>query len=324
MKTVCRSLLAGSGLLCAALALAGCESIGQGMAESDARADAARYAAQGNPQFTDPALRALVADFEAKYAIYGVDPDKLGLAEGIPCPASQEAAFKALRGISYAEYLQQQAELSATIPSYTGISDLESVKLVSLSGVCGPNGPEGPAVVVGTTRDIARYKGENFNTVKVIDSVVRVEGSWSDGQPQGSYQSITISQAAQFKPGEDGKLESDIDDWAYLNEIRQAPMAAYVYVEAQADGQAKRVVGFSRNLSVGIYGTTVTEYSDATHAYLRSWQGTELQREGGLKDGKMHGWQISHPMVSRGMAIPGRRDCYQNGELIKALECPSS
>src|SRR3546814_12047614 len=81
MNTRCRALLAGAALLTVALAPAACTSMGQGMAESAARANAARYAAQGNPQFSDPALQAIVKDFEARYAEIGLDAEKLGMAQ---------------------------------------------------------------------------------------------------------------------------------------------------------------------------------------------------------------------------------------------------
>ena len=46
MPTLCRAVLGGTALLTAALALAACTSMGQGMAESTTRANAARYGAK--------------------------------------------------------------------------------------------------------------------------------------------------------------------------------------------------------------------------------------------------------------------------------------
>src|SRR3546814_6361684 len=102
-------------------------------------------------------------------------------------------------------------------------SDLiNAVQLVSLAGACGDNGPEGRAVVVGTTRDIIRHSGEGYSNVIIIDNVQRIEGTWAGGQRSGSFTWIVITQTAQFKPGENGALEVDINDWDYINEDRKS------------------------------------------------------------------------------------------------------
>src|SRR3546814_13118551 len=51
---------------------------------------------------------------------------------------------------------------------------------------------------------------------------------------------------------------------------------------------------------------------------------SELRYEARTKNGAMHGWQIIHPTEYDGTPIPGQRNCYQNGEQINALECPST
>lgn len=324
MNTRCRAMLAGAALLSTVPLLAGCESAGQGIAESAARARAERYAAQGNPQFSDPQLQAVVKDFEARYAVIGVDAEKLGLEQGRPCPVSKAAAFTVMTGMSYEDHQKMQLDIAAKVPGYTGISDPDAVRVVSLSGVCGENGPEGPAVIVGTTRDISRYRGDGYSNVTVSDTVSRIEATWADGQRRGEQTIISITRSAQFKETGDGQLAEDIQDWDYLNEIRGAPTAAYLYVVPKADGTPRYTVSFGRNTTTGIYTTTVAEHLDARHTYARTWQGTELLQESRMKDGQLHGWMIVHPTVYDGTQVPGRRDCYQNGEMVKALECPST
>ncbi|MGD1877267.1 MAG: hypothetical protein ACFB13_07180 [Kiloniellaceae bacterium] len=322
MNARCRALLACSALLSAALVLTGCESVGQGMAESNMRARAERYAAQGNPQFSDPQLQAVVKDFEARYAVIGSDVEKLGLEQGIPCPVSKEVAFKILKAMSVEDYGKMQADVAEKVPGYTNISDLDSIRLSSLSGVCGANGPEGPSVVVGTTRDIMRVRGDGYSMVTVTDTVTRVEGIWVDGERQGQQTLISISGSTQFKETADGQLGENIDEWDFLNEIRNSPTASYTYILPKADGAPKYIVGFGRNHTTALHTTSVTEYLDAQHAYTRIWQGTELLQENRTKDGRLHGWMIMHPTEYDGISVPGRRDCYQNGEQIKTLECP--
>jgi len=226
--------------------------------------------------------------------------------------------------VTYENYLESQADVARQVPGYTGTTDINAVQLVSLDGVCGENGPEGRAVVVGTTRDIARYSGEGYNNVMVSDSVQRIEGNWVDGRRSGAATWIIITQTAQFKPGESGALEADINDWDYINEMREAPTATYIYFLPDDGGKPKYTVSFARNPVVGIYTTSVTEQIDGIRSYSRTWQGTELRQEGPIKNGKLHGWQITHPTVYDGTEVPGQRNCYQNGELIKTLECPST
>ncbi|MEQ9606225.1 MAG: hypothetical protein RLN99_01005, partial [Kiloniellaceae bacterium] len=285
---------------------------------------AERYAAQGNPQFSDPQLQAVVKDFEARYAVIGVDADQLGLDQGRPCPVSKATAFTVMKGMSYEAYQEMQLDVAAKVPGYTGISDPDAVRMVSLSGVCGETGPQGPAVIVGTSRDISRYRGEGYSTVTVSDTVGRIEATWAEGQRRGAQTIISITRSAQFNETGDGQLAESIDDWDYINEIREAPTAVYMYVVPKTDGTPRYTVSFARNPTVGTYTTTVTEHLDARLTYARTWQGTELLQESRMRDGQLHGWMIIHPTVYDGTQIPGRRDCYQGGALVKALACPSN
>ena len=324
MPTPSRAVLGGIALLTAALALAACTSMGQHMAESGARARSAHYAAQGNPQFSDPRLQAVVAKFEADFAAIGLDAEKLGLERGAACPASQEAAFRTLLGLAPEQYRQAQEELWRQVPGYTSIVDPDSVRLATLSGSCGVEGPEGPATVAGSYRTITRIRGDGFSNVTVTDTVARLTATWVDGQRRDLQSLISISSSEQFKETGEGQLAEDVSDWDYLNEIRTAPTGAYTYFVTNPDGSTKYQVMFARNVSSGIYTTTVTETLDAQRSYARTWQGAELLTEQPFKDNKLHGWAIVHPQVYDGTPIPGRRDCYQNGDLVKALECPST
>jgi len=324
MNDRCRAILAGTALLGTAFALAGCEGVAQSMVESDAKARAARYAAQGNPQFAEPRLAAVVKQFEADYAAIGLDAAKLGLEQGTPCPAAPEAAFRTVFGMTPAEYEKSQLELAQKVSGYTGLADPDAVRIVTLSGFCGANGPDGPAVIVATQRTITRYRGEGYSNVTVTDSVVRTDATWENGVAREQRSVILISQAAPFKETAEGQLAEDINDWNYLNTIRTAPTASYVYSVYDPDGSVKYQVSFLRSDGSGLYSTMVIEQLDAHHSHMRSWQGTELISESGFKDGKQHGWYVTYPQVYNGTQVPGRRDCYQNGEMVKALECPSS
>lgn len=81
---------AGLAMICAAAALAGCDaatqSIAQSMSESEHRAEYARLEAQGTPRFSDPKLQGFVREFEAEYARYGRDGEKLKADAVGPAP----------------------------------------------------------------------------------------------------------------------------------------------------------------------------------------------------------------------------------------------
>src|SRR3546814_19349220 len=78
-----------------------------------------------------------------------------------------------------------------------------------------------------------------YSNVSIIDNVQRIEGTWAGGQRSGSCTWIVITQTAQFKPGENGALEVDINDWDYINEMREAPTASYFYFVADDSGKPK-------------------------------------------------------------------------------------
>lgn len=324
MPTLSRAVLGGTVLLTAALALTACTEMGRQMAESDARARSAHYAAQGNPQFSHPRLQAVVAKFEADYAAIGLDAEKLGFEQGQPCAASQDTAFRTLLGMTPEEHRRAQEEVWRQLPGYTTIVDPKSVRLVTLAGSCGVEAPEGAATVAGRYRTTTRIRGDGFSNVTVTDTVTRLAATWIGGQRRDLQSVISISSSEQFKETGEGQLAEDVSAWSYLNEIRTAPTGAYIYIVTNPDGSTRYQVSFVRNVSSGVYTTTVTESLDAQHSYARTWQGTELLTEQSMKDGKLHGWAVMHPQVYNGTPIPGRRDCYQHGELVKALDCPST
>lgn len=123
MPTLSRAIFGGTTLLTAALALTACTEMGRQMAESEARWRSAHYAAQGNPQFSDPRLQAVVAKFEADYTAIGLDAEKLGFGQGQPCAASPDAAFRTLLGVTPDEYRQMQEEVWRQVPGYTTVVD---------------------------------------------------------------------------------------------------------------------------------------------------------------------------------------------------------
>ena len=158
----------------------------------------------------------------------------------------------------------------------------------------------------------------------MTDTVTRLAATWIDPRRRDLQSVISVSSSVQFKETGEGHLAEDVSDWSYLNEIRTAPAGVYAYIVTNPDGSTKDQVSFVRNVSPGVYTTTVTETLDAQHSYARTWQGRELLTEQSMKDGKLHGWVVTHPQVYDGTSVPGRRDCYQQGELAKALECPST
>lgn len=196
--------------------------------------------------------------------------------------------------------------------------------LVTVSGHCGPTGIEGPGELVGSFRVVTRYKGAQIDQVTVTDKVVRLRGSWRDGQRQGPFRVIDISRSATFQPTAEGALEEQVSDWAYLNEIRDAPTAVWTYASFGPGSETEPVVSFMRNPTVGLFNTDVTERRADGRGYNRVWVGSELRFEGPTKNGVRHGWQVSHPYTFTGSDIPGRRDCYQNGEIVLATSCPES
>src|SRR3546814_14606093 len=98
------------------------------------------------------------------------------MAQGKPCPVTKETAFQVLKGMSYEQYLDSQAEVARKVPGYTGTTDINAVQLVSLAGACGDNGPEGRAVVVGTTRAIIRHDRQSVVSGKSGSVTVNLRG----------------------------------------------------------------------------------------------------------------------------------------------------
>src|SRR3546814_19917028 len=106
-----------------------------------------------------------------------------------------------------------------------------------------------------TTRDSIRHSGEGYSNVIIIDNVQRIEGTWAGGQRSGSFTWIVITQTAQFKPGENGALEVDINDWDYINAMREAPTASSLYFVADDSGKTKYTAGSARNPTPRTYTT---------------------------------------------------------------------
>jgi hypothetical protein len=330
MNAACLTWRPGAAMLALAIALtlgacdSAYESVGRGMAESSARARAAHYEAQGNPQFADPQLAAVVRKFEADYASFGLDAGKLGAAGGRPCNLSPGDTFRIAFGSSPEQWQATQDEVSRNVPGHTAVADPESAKVILVSGTCGPRGPEGPAVVVTRNRSITRMKTDGINRVTVTDATTRSSGTWAAGRPMADVDTITIVKSAEFDGTAEGNLTEHVSDWAYLNEMAAAPSGVYTYQVPGPGGKPKISVTFFRNPMAGGFTTMVSERRDDHHVVTKTWQGTELVSESSIKDGKLHGWYVIHPSEVNGTTVPGRRDCYQNGELVKSLECPAT
>lgn len=305
-------------LLCAGL-LAGCDaamtSMAQSMSESENRAEHARLEAQGNPQFSDPDLQAIVREFEAEYARFGRDAEKLKADAATLCPLAPRDAFKVLRQVDY----EQQADAYASY-GLTQVTDIDGIEVRVVSGSCDAGGVEGPAEVVGSLRTVSRMGSGELERVTVTDSVERIRGTWAGGERQGPFRIVTITRSASFEPDEAGALEADVSDWSYLNEIRDAPTATWLFMTYGAGQRDAPGVTFARNPESGLFTTSVTEQRPDGTSYSRTYVGAELRIEGAMKDG--NGWQVHHPYMWQGERIEGQRQCFQNGELIKTTDCP--
>jgi len=309
--------------LLAAPLLSGCmETVAQGMAESDMRARSAGLAAQGNPVLPTAEQRAATAKFESQFAIFGTDPTKLELDRATPCALAPEKAFEMLRGVPHAEFVA--AQRAAATSTATMLTDLKAVRVGLLAGQCGPDGPVGPAILVGSYRDIMRVSVNGAPHVTVTDGVARVEGLWINGKREGAFSTVQMISSSQLSAGQSGALQEQVHDWAYLNEITRSPTAVYSYDEFRAGKPGPLTVVFTRNPVSAIYGTMVSERLDDVHGVLTSYNGNRLSSEQRTKNGKLHGWLVIQPSVYNDIAIPGRRICYQNGEEVKALDCPST
>ncbi|HEY9569313.1 MAG TPA: hypothetical protein VIR38_14560 [Thalassobaculum sp.] len=287
------------------------------MVESASRAEAARLEAQGNPQFTDARLQAIVRDFEAEYAFYGRDLEKLE-AGATRCPLAPKDAFELLRAVDYDEPQADNAK-----SGQTSFVDLDSIEIRVISGRCDAGGVEGPAEIVGTLRTVTRYASGEYQWVVVTDGVERVRGTWADNRRQGPFRTIAINRSATFKPGEAGALVAEVHDWDYLNEMSAAPTGRWTYSSHGANRSMEPFVEFVRNPESGSFETFVTEHRADGIDYRRTYRGSEMVNEGLLKDGRMHGWLVRHPFTYQGDVVPGGRDCFQNGEPIKVTSCPA-
>ncbi|MEX2630358.1 MAG: hypothetical protein WD341_10510 [Tistlia sp.] len=310
-----------AGALLGAGLLAGCDaattSAAQSLSASEHRAEAARIGAQGSPQFADPKLQAIVRDFEAEYARYGRDAEKLAADAGALCPLAPEEAFKLLKQVGYAEMQAEYAKWGVT-----SLTDLDAIEVRVVSGDCDAQGVEGPAEIVGRSRGILRTGSGELERVTVTDSVERIRGSWAGGERRGPFRTIAVSRSASFEPGAAGGLAAEATDWAYLAEMRDAPTAMWLYMSHGPAFAADPVVTFTRNPEAALFGTTVVERRADGTGYSRMYQGSELRMEGPTRNGKMHGWQVRHPHSWQGHAVAGGRDCWQDGELVKTTTCP--
>lgn len=312
-------------LFCAAAGLAGCDaamqSIAQDSVERESRAESARIEAQGNPQFADPKLQAFVREFEAEYARYGRDGEKLLAEASASCDMAPKRAYALLAGGD--PDLMEQAYAKQGI-AMTEVVDYDSLKLMSISGHCGPEGIEGPGEIVGSYRKVTRLESAQINQVTVTDTVLRLRGSWRDGRRQGPFRTIQLFRSARFEPTAEGELKAQVADWAYLNEIQDAPTAVWTYASFGPGGETEPVVSFLRKPEVGLFNTDVMETRADGRGYHRVWSGSELRSEGPTKNGLRHGWQVTYPYTYKGTAIAGTRTCYQNGERLMATRCPES
>lgn len=67
----------------------------------------------------------------------------------------------------------------------------------------------------------------------------------------------------------------------------------------------------------------VESLSPKPRVTMRNFSGSQLTGESKMRDGLMHGWSIVYPHTSKmlGIAVPGSKTCFEEGELIKSNTC---
>lgn len=269
------------------------------------------------PRFDDPALQAIAADFQRSYAVYGTDSATLQAVGGKPCPMPARLAFKVLAGTEADPAVGAGASAPVRAP------DLESVSVSVVSGECTARGPDGPVVLVGSFRYTTRIEGRTGTTLVVTDTARRLEGRFVDGERDGAFREVLVTKSAWFRRLPEVGLLPNAVDWRELNEIVEAPAGLYIYGSYRAGRPVGTWVTFERSPTAGIATATVIDGIDAPRGYARSYSGETLVTEGPRKNGRPHGWQITHTIAAGDRQTPARRDCFQNGAIVQNLLCPS-
>ena len=294
--------------------------LAQSSVEADYRAESARLEAQGNPKFSDPKLNAIVAEFEADYAKYGRDSEKLKAEATAPCPIDPKMLFKLLHSMDYEDYQEMFKGFGSTY-----LVDLNSYKTSVVSGKCDASGVEGPVTLVTMERAITRSaEGTEYETAMVTDSVAQLRATYQGGKWTGPMRSIQIQKNVSLRPDEAGALQVQKNDWSFLNEMGQAPIATYTYIEDAAAPTSSTLIYFGRQPESGLYSTTVSQPIGGDVTKTVTYTGTEVVSEQTMKNGKLHGWQILHPRETTSGPFAGQKNCFQNGELVKAVTCPTN
>lgn len=310
-------------LILIAMCLGACDDAmwqaGQSNAAANFRAESARLEAAGNPDFNDPQLTAIVKEFEGDFAKYGRDAEKLTAEASTLCPVDPMKMFKFFRGMSYKEYQDMYESFGGTY-----IEDFNNYKTYVLSGKCNAAGPDGPVTLLTTTRWITRYgKGTQSELVMVNDAVTQFRGTFQNDGMVGPSRQIMVLKSIKMKPDDVGALKAIENDWSFLNEMNAAPTGMYMYFVDAADSMATNV-SFTRNPEAGLFTTTVNEPIGNGLTRSREYKGPDLIAESTKKDGKLHGWQILYPQETISGHFDGQKNCYQHGQLVKALACPTS
>ncbi|HAE03354.1 MAG TPA: hypothetical protein DCL95_05645 [Rhodospirillaceae bacterium] len=311
-------------VILAAMSLTACDAaitqMAQSSVEADYRAESARLEAQGNPKFSDPKLNAIVTEFEADYAKYGRDAEKLKAEAKAACPMDPKKLFKLLHSMEYEDYQEMFKGFGSTY-----LVDFNSYNTSIVSGKCDESGVEGPVTLVTTERTITRSaEGTEYESIMVTDSVAQLRATYQDGKWSGPMRAIQIQKNVTLRPDESGALKAEKNDWSFLNEMGQAPIATYTYIEDAAAPMSTTSISFGRQPESGLYSTNVTQPIGGDTTRTISYKGTEVVSEQTMKNGKLHGWQILYPQQTASGYYGGQKNCYQNGELVKAVTCPAN
>jgi len=289
--------------------------------EAQAREDNRRYEAQGNPRFADPDKAGVVQRFEADFARFGRSASRVASgARDRECRIDDpRRAYRLTTGEGLEEKRARMARYDIT-----HAVDPDSIRIRMVSGRCDMLEGSGDVEFVADMRAVERYGTGGAAFLNLRTSVYRVRGTIRDAGRAGSFRTIEILEKIRMDPDENGDFQVTRHDWEHLNRINEAPVATYTYAAFGPDGVTGTKLEFVRHPETNQYTTTVEEPRPDGTRQVTSYNGTELRREHGLKNGLMHGWQRIHSYEEGGYTVPDMLICYQNGKEVKSTRCPST
>lgn len=257
-------------------------------------------ALRNHPALADARLSAQQAELIRRHAVFTADQDRrFSTANALDCSLDEETLWFFVHSSSKEDY---EEGMAAIAPEFR--PRVLSREAALLEGDCVDERPEGAFVAVAR-HESAQGTGPS---AAWTENRRRLSGTMQDGELEGE---LLLDQVTRAESTSMGLLYRHLSH-AVLEHEAGEPTGRHLHLNFSYD----------KSGSMTQVTTSVHDFVAPSVAQVTVYAGDMLFQEYRLRDGRMDGWMVMHPVAFvEGYPSEGSRSCYRNGEQAPDSAC---